>query len=128
MSQLEDDAVSYDTAHKRLRSRGSASLYSCVSCGGRAQQWAYVHGSLKERVDLSPPYKRYSPDVNDYEPRCITCHRRQDASRRNEGFCRNGHKFSGANVYVKPNGNAHCVSCNRDAATRYYRRKSSVLN
>jgi hypothetical protein len=75
------DEVGYAAVHQRnLRSKGSAGQFSCVDCGGRAAEWSYNHSGVKERIEyrsdgVSVPY---STDPDQYEPRCVPCHRRFD--------------------------------------------------
>lgn len=58
------DPRAYRTRHAKVaRNRGKASSYECVDCGRPAQEWSTVHGA----TDVT--------DVNQYEPRCIRCHR-----------------------------------------------------
>lgn len=59
--------VIYNTMHFRVRKAlGSAQQHSCVDCGSQAQHWTY-----KKKIG-------HSPWLTDYEPRCISCHRRFD--------------------------------------------------
>lgn len=72
------DEISYFTAHDRLRRwRGPAS--ECVHCSSSGPyQWAYDREKAKKRlVEDGMPY---SPDVNDYIPLCVSCHKRYDLS------------------------------------------------
>lgn len=63
------DDVSYRTAHERVwKARGKASEHRCVDCGGQAAEWSY-----RARTG-------YSVNPADYDPRCVSCHRRYDAS------------------------------------------------
>lgn len=74
------EVVTYAGAHQRLRRlRGSAADYVCVDCGGSAADWSYTGESTDELVDnaLSTPL-RYSLNLDDYEPRCRSCHLRLD--------------------------------------------------
>lgn len=71
------DNANYVTMHQRVRrALGKAVLRSCVDCGNPAKHWSYNRRGVAEVVD-----KRgtpYSLDVNDYEPRCVSCHKRFD--------------------------------------------------
>lgn len=70
--------ISYHTAHDRLRRwRGPAS--ECVRCSSSGPyQWAYDRENAKKRlVEDGMPY---SPDVNDYMPLCVSCHKFFDLS------------------------------------------------
>lgn len=76
------DFVTYIGAHNRIyRERGLASGYSCIDCAYPASEWSLIqgrgtltgsHGSIHGLL--------YSPDPNDYEPRCKPCHAFYDAS------------------------------------------------
>jgi hypothetical protein len=69
----------YDAAHKRVsRARGPARQFECVDCAGPAEEWSYRGGSTAEA--LTETGLAYSPNPNDYEPRCKGCHRRRDRS------------------------------------------------
>lgn len=70
------DSVTYFAMHRRLRSaRGRASDYLCVDCGRRGQQWSYNRRAEVEKMSSLGPY---SADLNDYDPRCISCHKKFD--------------------------------------------------
>ena len=70
------DQASYSAVHVRLRRvRGKASTHSCADCGGRAAQWSYGRNSETERQS---DYGPYSTNLDDYEPRCVPCHKRFD--------------------------------------------------
>ena len=52
----------YDPIHKRIRyHRGSAYQYKCIDCEAIAHEWSYIHET--------DPY-----DIDNYEPRCKSCH------------------------------------------------------
>lgn len=70
--------ASYVAVHQRLRSsRGSASTYACIDCGGRAWQWSYDHADPDERES---PVGTYSVKSEHYVPRCTPCHKKFDLS------------------------------------------------
>lgn len=78
---LSDDELGYKEAHRRVkRARGSASTHRCVDCGGAALHWSYNHAAKDEKWGrhedgiLVP----FSTNVEDYEPRCVPCHKRFD--------------------------------------------------
>lgn len=82
------DEVSYNGAHHRVRrARGSASEHACADCGGPAEQWSYRGGAEVELYEIVPGPRRepieaaYSPDPEDYDPRCMSCHVRYDCYR-----------------------------------------------
>lgn len=71
------DQASYSAVHLRLRKwRGRASAHQCIDCGKRAGQWSYGHarGPGHRECEVGP----YSVDLADYDPRCVTCHKKFD--------------------------------------------------
>jgi hypothetical protein len=75
------DDIEYYSAHTRVRTaKGLPSEHPCVDCGRRAQDWSYVHGSPRERIQIGGRANglAYSPDPDDYEPRCRKCHKAYD--------------------------------------------------
>lgn len=75
------DDVGYGAAHDRVRlTKGPARDHACKECGGSATDWAYSNSCPNEMVDEDG--KRYSLDVNQYEPMCHGCHVRRDAAYR----------------------------------------------
>lgn len=71
------DEVSYVGVHQRVRKwRGVASTHKCADCGERAQQWSYnrAGGDRERHSEIGP----YSISVDDYTPRCISCHKKFD--------------------------------------------------
>lgn len=78
------DQISYSTAHRRISTaRGSAKEHPCLVCGSEAQSWSYRGGSSKELVEERPnnlikKVVKYSPDPEDYDPLCWSCHVRRD--------------------------------------------------
>jgi hypothetical protein len=70
------DEVTYRGAHARVAlARGQASSHYCVDCGGSANDWSLRAG--RGRL-ISPRGWAYSPDPEDYEPRCKPCHKAYD--------------------------------------------------
>jgi NAD-dependent SIR2 family protein deacetylase len=58
------------TIHGRLgRARGKAREHKCVDCGEQADEWSQIHGT---------DYR----DINNYEPRCYSCHKYYDDPQR----------------------------------------------
>lgn len=47
------------------------------------------------------------------------------ARQRRKTHCRNGHPYSGENLYVYPNGERGCRACNRQAQQAYIERKKT---
>ena len=83
------DDVSYRAAHKRIyRQLGKASERCCVDCGSQARDWtlAYERAQDVRRgvqvVDGVRYELLYSLNINDYDPRCKSCHLRQEYARR----------------------------------------------
>lgn len=77
------NAATYNAIHIRLRKvRGQASLLPCISCGAKAQHWAYDHADPAEvrGADDLP----YSLDFAHYQPMCQPCHRRFDVSQKKQ--------------------------------------------
>ena len=66
----------YGTVHHRLRyQRGPAKRHKCVDCGSQAEEWSY--NGVSEARGAMP----FTPDLSEYVPRCIPCHRRHDSTR-----------------------------------------------
>lgn len=77
--------IGYAAAHDRLEShRGKARNHQCIDCSGQAAEWSYRLGSPNERTELQKRKGRreilaaYSPYPDDYDPRCMDCHRAYD--------------------------------------------------
>jgi hypothetical protein len=71
------DDVGYIGQHQRIyRLRGPALEQLCRQCGAQAEEWAYDHADLNEKLD--PKRGPYSLDPNHYLPLCVLCHRRSD--------------------------------------------------
>lgn len=80
------DALGYFGAHARVRSaRGQAKLHACIDCNEQASQWSYSHADTNEKIGVidrrTGSLAPYSLDPSYYEPRCVTCHKRFDATR-----------------------------------------------
>ncbi len=55
------------TIHKRIhRKLGKASVLKCVDCGKKARDWSNENGT------------EYSTNINNYKPRCRSCHVKKD--------------------------------------------------
>ena len=73
------DTITYGSAHQRVsRRKGKASDHLCIDCGLKASQWSYNHSCPKELHSQLGPY---SPDWEQYDPRCVPCHKKFDLSR-----------------------------------------------
>lgn len=69
--------VKYNAAHERVRLKnGRADGKLCIDCGSQAKEWSLTHHSESWRVEVGGPEdgKIYSLAVEDYEPRCRSCH------------------------------------------------------
>jgi hypothetical protein len=55
----------WDTHMPVRRTYGPASQWQCVDCGKMAREWSQIHDT--------DPY-----NVENYEPRCVSCHRKYD--------------------------------------------------
>ena len=76
------DNATYKAFHVRLKNRkGRAANYGCSVCGTKDPNTRY------EWANMTGNYM----DMDDYQPMCVTCHRRYDQKRRNEN---NGAKTS----------------------------------
>jgi hypothetical protein len=81
------DAVpSYDAMHGRVRrARGSANEHACVGCGAPAHDWAFTYPDGRSwYASVRPGDGMYGTSVDDYEPKCRSCHRRDDSARHAE--------------------------------------------
>lgn len=90
---------------------GKASKCEVCNMGGKNYEWANISGE----------YKR---DISDYKQMCRSCHRLMDFSR--TGMCRNGHKFTKENTYIRRNGYKVCITCQKLGAERFKNKKELV--
>lgn len=68
--------VSYLGLHVRIVSfRGPAKRLECVDCDKQAAHWSYDHTGIDERVENGT---RFSTDIEQYSPRCVSCHKKLD--------------------------------------------------
>lgn len=80
------DRIGYSGSHMRTRKeRGPATEHRCIDCGGEAAEWSLRRsptGVVKYAERTWPDGRTgevpFSTDPNDYEPRCVSCHRRYD--------------------------------------------------
>jgi hypothetical protein len=74
--------IGYMAAHKRVyRTRGPAKQHPCATgCGRPADQWSYMHrpGSHEMAQYMEGAWLYFSPDPDDYDPLCRTCHIQHD--------------------------------------------------
>lgn len=79
---LKGDAPKFSAIHKRLeRTRGRASNFACIDCGGTAREWSYNNADPDELHELMGAAEvPYSLDLANYDPRCTSCHRTFDGA------------------------------------------------
>lgn len=76
-TRIEEPA--YGLMHWRVRKdRGLARDFPCVDCFSIAQQWTYNHDTPEEFRRVSPNGQPFSIRIEDYDPRCVSCHKRYD--------------------------------------------------
>ena len=112
--------TTYAGVHNRLLlDRGKASNHACITCRAPAVDWAYNNKSENELTDESG--RRYSVNINDYDPMCRQCHCRLDKSLVTE--CPEGHPYEGRNLIINQ-GKRICRACanaKKNAARRLRR-------
>ena len=98
---------SYIGVHNKLAAeRGSARSQACVRCGKPAREWAYVNDSPDEIVDRQG--RKFSPNLDDYQPMCFGCHRRFDKAVITH--CPKGHEYAGENL-ILDQSKRKCRTC-----------------
>ena len=97
--------IKYRAAHATVaRVRGKASDHTCVDCGKQAQEWSYAQR------------KGYSENLDDYAPRCRSCHQRYD-----NPTCSQGHDLTDSqNVWIRSTGARVCRTCARNRQRANY--------
>lgn len=81
LARKPDNEIGYLAAHDRVRrARGRAPLHLCVTCGRTATNWAYRKDAQQRRAEASGPFvgRPFSPDPDDYQPMCQSCHTSYD--------------------------------------------------
>lgn len=74
--------MSYSGAHAQVRrERGVATEHECVDCRAPATDWSYDNSDEREFTDRATGCT-YSGDVERYQPRCRSCHRKADWAHR----------------------------------------------
>jgi hypothetical protein len=117
--------ITYSGIHLRLyRERGEAKQFNC-DCGAQAEEWSYDYDkqSVNERVGshgIADDLK-YSLDINDYTPRCKTCHSIFD-QRDIRPECPKGHEYTEHNI-IYDNGRRKCKTCVYARNRERYRKK-----
>ena len=78
--EYASEEPSYAALHKRIfYKRGRAVAHDCVDCGNSANEWSYNHSGVGELEGFDKGMAvTYSVDIEQYEPRCIPCHRSKD--------------------------------------------------
>lgn len=96
--------------------RGFAKEHVCVECGEQAQEWALISKTLSEASEVGRP-TGHSHSVENYQPMCIKCHRKQDVLER-VSHCPKGHPYDEANTYIRKNRHFSraCRACARERA------------
>lgn len=71
---------SWESVHRRLRTDiGRARDFPCVTCGGRADQWALDWGRAEGHILRRIGRPGFSLAFRDYAPMCISDHMAMDA-------------------------------------------------
>jgi hypothetical protein len=97
------DEASYAAIHLWLRYHYDIGTVR-EDCERPKVQWANISG-------------RYRRDVSDYRRLCVSCHHIFD---QRKPFCKNGHRYTEATTYWKPDGRARgCRICRTAAARRH---------
>lgn len=55
------DSIYHKRHYNVRKARGNAKTYKCVDCNKPAHDWTYIHNTCPD-------------DINNYEPRCCSCH------------------------------------------------------
>jgi len=81
---LKADVPGWAAIHKRLmRKRGKAAEFECVDCGRQAIEWSYNNRDPHEVVAEDHGWVlAWSLDIDNYDPRCRSCHRLFDNAAR----------------------------------------------
>jgi hypothetical protein len=78
-ARRRDQISAYNHTHRKVRRlRGPATAHNC-QCGRPARHWAYRHTGVDEIATIGGWV--YSPDPDQYEPMCATCHNTFDSAR-----------------------------------------------
>lgn len=84
----------------------------CENCGTTDShlkyEWANISGN-------------YLQDTSDWARLCKLCHNLIDKTYALKQFCKEGHEFTPANVYINSNGNRVCRECRRISMRDYQR-------
>lgn len=79
---LKGKHITFAGVHKRLsRVNGPAKDYDCADCGKRAAEWSYKGGCPDELIGAVGGFEcAYTENLDYYEPRCTSCHRKLDGA------------------------------------------------
>jgi hypothetical protein len=111
--------------------------YGLFSLGGKmlkAHRISYVlrNGEIPDGLELDHLCRvRHCVNPDHLEPVTHAENmRRGDAGKHNlvKTHCPRGHPYSGENLYIRPNGDRNCRTCNRLAFRKYKLKKSGSLN
>lgn len=70
------EVVGYRAAHIRVESvKGKAKTHKCIDCGEQAREWSLNPNAVHTYEDGD---KVWSLNIDDYDPRCVPCHRDLD--------------------------------------------------
>lgn len=88
----------YDVIHAKLR-RENKKPKKCSTCktSSRRIAWANITGI-------------YDTNIKNYVALCASCHNRLDKSG-SWDICKNGHKMTDENTYIRPSGFLECRKC-----------------
>lgn len=79
----ERPGLSYRGVHARVvKAKGKASEHACVDCGNIARDWSLNKDCDYEMIQAQHQVLPVSYDVDNYEPRCKSCHIRYDLQNR----------------------------------------------
>lgn len=78
--------ATYQSAHYRVRmAKGRAAEYPCVDdCGEQAEEWSLNEDSEELLIQATgrDAGMKFSMNIDDYEPRCRSCHKKYDSKHR----------------------------------------------
>lgn len=94
--------ANYSSKHMWIHNNiGSANKCENINClkTSRTYQWANISG-------------KYLREFSDYKQLCVSCHKKMDLRKNNK--CKNGHKRTPNNTYIRKDGVMNCRICNRN--------------
>lgn len=72
--RTENSIIAYRTMHHRLRKdKGYASWFTCEHCSELADEWAYTHNCLDERLNSTG--NAFCHHLEHYISLCLSCHK-----------------------------------------------------